>query len=86
MRAAPGYARRFWRTMKALTLAVGAKQAVALVAAVAIAAIQVKMLRDGMERSGEFGFVLDGEFQQRVAAMDLQLSGDIGAVSQSCAR
>ena len=33
-----------------------------------------------MEKSGEFGFVLDGEFHQRVAAMDLQLVGDIGAV------
>jgi len=55
MRAAHGYARRFWRKMKALTLAVGAKQAVALVAAVAIAAIQVKY---GVTKNGATQFVI----------------------------
>jgi hypothetical protein len=38
-----------------------------------------------MERSGELGFVLDGEFHPSVAAMGLQLVGDIGAVILNCA-
>ena len=50
-----GYARRFWLKMKALTFAVGAKQALALLAVVVIAVVQVKY---GVANNGPKRFVI----------------------------